>query len=325
MPAHAGFSAWLTIDGVKTPEFSVRTAEQTVSCWIAAEVGKNFSVHWANVSVPGMTGGRVLVDGNNCDGQILAREKRPTSTSMAGFNETTTSVRPFVFAPLELTDDDAALEAVPDERIGTIDVEIWKVRSDGFGASVWAGLPAPPPLKRTHERAKTAANQQIAFCDPVYRQPAEVAGCKWTQKIVTFSFKYRSLDLLRANGIAPPLRDKGKRKASPECLVSGDSEADSDAEEARLLETRLSEIRAKQAQKNLRKRRLKAEDEGTVIDLTPRPRKRIKLEDSDKKPLFCPKDLIDLTQPAKSVKLEERTPFFSSMGDSEIIDLTSSQ
>lgn len=51
-------------------------------------------------------------------------------------------------------------------------------------------------------------------------------------------------DVLRARGIAPPaLRDKGKRKASasPECAMS--DEDDSDAEEARILEVRLSEQR----------------------------------------------------------------------------------
>ncbi|KAJ7467181.1 hypothetical protein FB451DRAFT_407725 [Mycena latifolia] len=293
MPQSDGFSSWITIDGVKASEFDARAgvAAKTVTCWIPSEVGKNFAIHWSNLSVPGLTGGRVLVDGHNCDGQLLAREKRPTSTSMAGVNETTTSLRPFVFASLDVTDDATVLESHPDDRIGTIDLEIWKVKRDDAGPLTWAGMAAPPPPKKVHERSKKGATQQISFCDPVFREPAKVVPCKWTERIVTFSFKYRPLDLLRANGIAPPLRDKGKRKASsPECALS--DEDDSDAEEARRLELRLSEIRAKQAQKNPKKRKIKAEDDSDLIDLT-RPKKRIKIE--ERKSVFTPGEIIDLT------------------------------
>jgi hypothetical protein len=140
---------------------------------------QTFSVHWTNLSVPGLTGGRVLVDGNNCDGQILARGRRPTSTSMGGMNETTTSVWPFVFASLHVTglrccsqtarlftdtvfadDDDAVSEMNVDERLGTIDIEIWKVEKNDVGPAVWSGMAAPQP-KTIHERSKEAATQQI--------------------------------------------------------------------------------------------------------------------------------------------------------------------
>ncbi|KAJ7141249.1 hypothetical protein C8R44DRAFT_243504 [Mycena epipterygia] len=293
MPKGGGFSAWITIDDVKASELDVQTSGKTVTCWIPSAVGKacqKFSIHWSNLSVPGITGGRVLVDGNNCDGQILVRDRRPTSTSMAGVNETTTSVRPFVFASLDVTDDDALLELNPDERLGIIDLEIWRVEKNDAGPSTWSGMAAPPP-KKIHERSKKAVTQQISFCDPVIRQPAKVFPCKWTDRIITFSFKYRPLDVLRAHGIASLLQDKGKRKASasPECAMS--DEDDSDAEEARKLEIRLSEIRAKQAQKNPRKRKMKVEDETELIDLT-RPRKRIKIENIA--PVFAG-EVIDLT------------------------------
>ncbi|KAJ7782349.1 hypothetical protein DFH07DRAFT_790351 [Mycena maculata] len=289
MPQSNGFSAWVSIEGVKAEEFDVQTVDKTTTCWIPSEVGKRFSVHWSNLAVPGMTGGRVLVDGNNCDGQILARAQRPTSTSMAGINEIT-SVRPFVFSSLDVADDDAVLESDSHERLGMIELEIWKVKRNDADPSTWTGVPAPLP-KSVHERSKKAVSQQISFCDPVPRQPVKVVSCRWTNRIVKFSFLYRPLDLLRANGIAPSLRDKGKRKAaSPECGLSDDD--DSDAEEARLLETRLSEIRAKRANKNPRKRKIKAEDESAFIDLT-RPRKKIKLEDHP--PVFRPAEIIDLT------------------------------
>ncbi|KAJ7680811.1 hypothetical protein DFH06DRAFT_1164247 [Mycena polygramma] len=309
-----GFSAWITIDGAEVSELDVRTARKNVTCWIPSEVGKRFSVHWSNHSVPGLTGGRVLVDGRNCDGQVLARKRRPTSTSMDGINEATTSVRPFVFGSLDVTDDDAVPESNQDDRLGTIDLEIWKVeKKDDRG---WLGIAAPTP-KKVHERSKKAVTQQIDFCDPVPRQPARVVSCRWTERIVSFSFKYRSLDLLRANGIASPLRDKGKRKASPipECALS--DEDDSDAEEARKLEMRLSEIRAKRALKNPKKRKIKDEDEAELIDLT-RPRKRIKIEDSKVK-LEGKAELVDLTRREKRMKLEDKGLVFI---PGQVIDLT---
>jgi hypothetical protein len=81
----------------------------------------------------------------------------------------------------------------------------------------------------------------------------------------------------------------------------------------------LSEIRAKRALKNPKKRKIKDEDEIEAIDLT-RPKKRIKTEDS--RPVFIPKveaevkgELIDLTQ-LRRIKSE---PVFI---HGEVIDLT---
>ncbi|KAF8199955.1 hypothetical protein K438DRAFT_674169 [Mycena galopus ATCC 62051] len=237
MPQSHGFSAWIAIEDMKAPEFDVRLANNAVTCWIPSEVGKKFSIHWSNLSVSGTTGGRVLVDGNNCDGQILSQERRPTSTFMHGINETPMSVRPFVFRSLEVTEDDTLPD--PDQGLGTIVLEIWKVeKNDSAGPSTWAGPAAPIP-KKIQERSKKAVTQQIGFGESVDRKPVKFVSCRWTERIAIFSFKYRPLDLLRANGIAPPLRDKGKRKA--ECAIK--DEGDSDAEEA-MLENRLSEIRA---------------------------------------------------------------------------------
>ncbi|KAJ7761019.1 hypothetical protein B0H16DRAFT_1415084 [Mycena metata] len=294
MPQKDGFSAWITIEGVKAEEFDVQTAEssKTATCWIPCEVGKKFSVHWSNLSVPGLTGGRVLVDGNNCDGQILAKKRRPTSTAMAGMNETATSVRPFMFGALDVTDDDTVAGlSHPDEGLGTISLEIWRVERDNAGPSRWRDL-AAPAAKKIHERSKKAVTQQIGFSDSVNRPPVKVVSCRWTERLVTFSFKYRPLDLLRANGIAPPLR-KGKRKASPtpDCVLSDEDELNS--EEARL-EAALREIRDKRALKNSKKRKIKEEDGVELVDLA-RPKKRIKLEDTTNRPLFIPGEVIDLT------------------------------
>jgi hypothetical protein len=105
---------------------------------------------------------------------------------MSGINETTTSVRPFMFGSLNVTgshlficrttsrhltfpnslDDDAVPESNPGEGLGTIDLEIWKVEKNDAGPSTWAAMAAPAP-KKIHERAKKAVTQQIGFV-PTY-------------------------------------------------------------------------------------------------------------------------------------------------------------
>ncbi|KAK7005966.1 hypothetical protein R3P38DRAFT_2647671 [Favolaschia claudopus] len=253
---------------------------------------------------------------------------------MSGFNAGVGSVRGFVFSKVDVIDDDddaTSLDTDADPSLGTIELEIWKVEqveasaNSVAGPSTWTDTAAVPAAKKIHERSKKGITQQVGFADSVKREPVKVVSCQWTERIVTFSFKYRPLDLLRANGTVPPLplQDKGKQKAESHLECSGmgasddDDEEDSDAGEARLLERRLSEIRAKRASKTPAKKRdslaLKSEYEEDVGSPSLRPQKRMKLEDLQQQTSF-----IDLTQPRKRIKKENRAV----PAKVEVIDLT---
>ncbi|KAF8199964.1 hypothetical protein K438DRAFT_1583141 [Mycena galopus ATCC 62051] len=80
------FSAWVCIDGIATAEYNVEIseAEKTVTCWIASELGKKFSVHWQNTSFRGCTTGQVKMDGTSCGGQIMYGTTLPSTTSKDG-------------------------------------------------------------------------------------------------------------------------------------------------------------------------------------------------------------------------------------------------
>ncbi|KAJ7162065.1 hypothetical protein C8R46DRAFT_342928 [Mycena filopes] len=267
------FSAWVAIDGVEAPEYGVEVSEneQDITCWIPSEVGKTFSVNWTNVSAPGLTGGGVQVDGLKCGFEAIAAEMRPFSAFMDGIAETDTKTRPFEFAPLELTDDDTYLDSSSHPHLGLIKLEIWRVDvSGGYAPAVVA----VPSAQKVHERAKKAMNQQIKFGAAV--QHAQVQSAQIRRighaPLVTFSFKYRSLDVLKANGIAPPVAPPAaarpeKRKASgspePEPGVTTTSDAppastddapganaDADAEEAAKIRERLDAIKAKRAKRD---------------------------------------------------------------------------
>ncbi|KAJ7267641.1 hypothetical protein B0H12DRAFT_1098155 [Mycena haematopus] len=209
------FKAWIAIEGVEAPEYNVEIAENQleVSCWIASEVGKQFAVHWTNLSVPGLTGGGVQVDGHKCGFEAIASEARPLSLFMDGIAETNNRTRPFLFAPLELTDDDAYLESALHPQLGLIKLEIWRV---DVGMGIAPSAIALPSAQKVHERSKKGMTQQVRFDDAIQHAQVQSAQIRRVGHgpLVTFSFKYRSLDLLRANGIAPQPERAQKRKAS---------------------------------------------------------------------------------------------------------------
>ncbi|KAF7357819.1 hypothetical protein MVEN_00827900 [Mycena venus] len=246
------FSAWITIDGLEAPEYSIEVSEnqQEVTCWIPSEVGKKFAVHWTNNSAPGLTGGGVQVDGHKCGFEAIASETRPISLFMDGIAETDTKTRPFVFAPLILTDDDAYLESASHPNLGLIKLEIWRV---DIGGGMAPSVITVPNAQKVHERSKKGMNQQIQFGDAIEHAQVQSAQIRRVGlgPLVTFSFKYRSLDLLRANGIAPPPERPQKRKAvsgTPE-PESTDREAESDAQEAARIRERLDALTSKRAKK----------------------------------------------------------------------------
>ncbi|KAJ7019997.1 hypothetical protein C8F04DRAFT_1145798 [Mycena alexandri] len=282
------FSAWVAIEGVKVPEYGVEVSEngQDITCWIPSEVGKKFSVNWTNISAPGLTGGGVQVDGLKCGFEAIAAEMRPISAFMDGIAETDTKTRPFEFAPLELTDDDSYLDSSSHPHLGLIKLEIWRVDvAGGYAPSVVA----VPAAQKVHERAKKAMNQQIKFGAAVEHAQVQSAQIRRVGfgPLVAFSFKYRSLDVLKANGIAPPTPRPEKRKAtgSPEPASNDNGpapsdDADADAAEAAKINEHLATLTAKRAKPN--PKTIKTEpSNGSIPTASTSDLKKIKLEQAE--------------------------------------------
>ncbi|KAJ6629481.1 hypothetical protein B0H10DRAFT_1987367 [Mycena sp. CBHHK59/15] len=287
------FSAWITIDGVEAPEYDVETSqdEKTVTCWIASELGKKFSVCWRNTSYRHDTSGGIKMDGNPCGGLVVYGRTVPKNAKKEGVVDRLT-VRPFVFSSLTLTDDDTFLGgATQHQDLGVIELAITPIHIVGQGAA--ASNKSLASLK-VHERSKKAVTQQItlAKAEPLSAPQSFVSSKRAGPDLVKFVFKYRPLDILQANGIAPQL----KRNASPTRPPTPDS--DGGEEEAKVLrETAALDAKRARTDKTVKKEtkpRVKRESgAGDVIDLTDTP-------------------------PSKRVKREEKLPFVSG----EIIDLT---
>ncbi|KAF7305873.1 hypothetical protein HMN09_00741500 [Mycena chlorophos] len=218
MPLSAnGIDAWVAVGGYDSeaqtyqPEpFDGRDSDSSVSgwtAWIASELGQEFSVHWRNTDVFCQTVGRVWVDGIECSGEILRGPNY--DTRVAGRRTSGSAVQPFVFERIELTDDDNFLHASSSRDIGTIKLEIWTINMTGtkpFSNS------APVADAKVHERSKKGVAHQVKFVFLLFKFGAPVEGNQRsaavieyldTSPLATFTFRYRSIEILRANGIAP--------------------------------------------------------------------------------------------------------------------------
>jgi hypothetical protein len=122
------FSAWVTVDDVELPQYSVEhsTDGKQVTAWIPSEAGKvecliaivsrplnltvsikNFAVKWKDSIRSYATSGRVFVDGTHCGGRITyATKHRRLHNAIATkdyIRKSASTVRPFMFSQLELT------------------------------------------------------------------------------------------------------------------------------------------------------------------------------------------------------------------------------
>ncbi|KAJ7222911.1 hypothetical protein C8J57DRAFT_1198238 [Mycena rebaudengoi] len=294
------FSASVTVGGVElseyAPEYSADGIEAT--CWIASESDKQFSVEWKDeqASKPCLIVGYLNVDGIACPGKhmkLLPAKGRARGGNRvsAGHRDSVstseTTRRALVFAKQALTDDDAYLNTSISPHLGSISLELWETERvlTERRQHTWAGLTLEPQI--LHERAKKAIGHSIQFGAEFNKHngsnnTSRNYKTKRVRLLATFIFKYRPIDLLRAEGIAPPEARVGdKRPASPTdsqdlTLVDEDNDG-GDANEIKQLEARLSELKKKNAKRVKRepsgvKKEIKSEgslfETGEVIDLT---------------------------------------------------------
>ncbi|KAJ7162068.1 hypothetical protein C8R46DRAFT_1193867 [Mycena filopes] len=190
-------SAWITVDGQGLPEYDVQISEdeKTVTCWVPSEAGKKFSVCFKASSFSHAIEGSLTLDGNSCSSAFLRRHSWQFPAEQDGVTDGTT-LKPFMFSALELTDDDSFLDSSsshPD--LGVIQLTIAPV--------VIRPLRGPPldissqtlAELKLHERSKKLATQQIGLASPFF-----LAIVKSTSPLPR--------DVLRAKGIAPQLKDE---------------------------------------------------------------------------------------------------------------------
>lgn len=276
MLTYKEFSAWIEIEGEEAKEYGIQQSRDdegvaNITCWIASENDKKFTIHWMDSVASTATLVNTSVDGRPTQHNSINRiGKSNRKISTKGFSISDMEIRPFIFSAIQLTDDDQYLENNVSEHFGDI---VLKIKRCTVGERSTA--PASPTDsdvfgQMIHERSKKAMVHQVSAGPPTQCKSTHFKAVPGPP-VVNFIFKYRTLDQLIANGIAPAPPRTSDKRAAPNSEDRVDISEDSAEEEARA-EALLAAIREKRA------------------------KKRVKREiEEDIKPVFLPGEVIDLT------------------------------
>ncbi|KAI0672342.1 hypothetical protein C8Q78DRAFT_1026488 [Trametes maxima] len=210
-----GYTAHLTCDGAELEVYNVKNeGPQIISCWVASEEGKKFSVSWGDKSAAICF--NVMI---RMDGRVVMRKghEKASSGTCDGMYVEPGMERPFVFSRLVLTDDESAISTRTYEDLGTIRLTMTRVQRYKL-LDIDAPSAAPvPEIGPMHEKSKKAGVHAVSFGDVESRRFRTLVKTPiGTEKepFATFIFRYRPIELLRANGIVPlpPKPDKGKKR-----------------------------------------------------------------------------------------------------------------
>ncbi|KAJ3732418.1 hypothetical protein DFJ43DRAFT_308965 [Lentinula guzmanii] len=234
------FSAWIEVDGSELPIFDIKQTGNEVTCWIPSESEKNFSVKLSTGKRAISMVGDIFMDGKHLDGRAMHAGEPQTFTS-SGVLTTATSERPFVFSKLELTDDDEYLNMA---TAGLGDVKL-VISHATFGVTTHDHnrYKNCDTIGKIHEKSKKATGHRVGLGASKPVVYTKLISAQRHAVVVNFVFRYRPIDMLRANGIAPP-EERKKRTASssePEVLDLTGDQPDSDDEEER----RINALRAR--------------------------------------------------------------------------------
>ncbi|KAF8150142.1 hypothetical protein B0H34DRAFT_732712 [Crassisporium funariophilum] len=201
----ANQEAWVEVDGKKAACYMpvVDTAKKEVTCWIASEAGKSFSVQWQKWDAACDLAARLYLDGRSV--KTKYREQRQVG-KLAMFNSISTSpttARPFLFSVLDLTDDDAYLqESSSCKNIGEIKLRVHRVTRPVYRECKKTYVARELGADKVHERAKKSTVHQVGLGDEQTKTRSNINhSYKLMDRIVTFKFIYRPLDMLQANGM----------------------------------------------------------------------------------------------------------------------------
>ncbi|KAF8554450.1 hypothetical protein OG21DRAFT_1484650 [Imleria badia] len=292
------FTANILVDGKALEEYDVVSESPTrVTCWIASEEGKSFSVQWKchEEFRIAATKGIVCVDGLACGYTLnfpgpLGVQDTATFSSFVDVTWT----RDLKFSQVQLSDDDSLLNKEIHKCLGEISLVI--VRGETFKE--------PRPVgnrdvflsgnNQLHERSKKATVHCVGQVSSLFgpEKPREYSPYRWQlicdgQPEITFVFKYQSLSVLQANGIAP------RPTSTNACAGHESNSGERDVGTPQADDIKPAELNDRIQSLENELKRLRELQDNSSEDQKP---KRIKTEDPrERRRLFAPGEIIDLT------------------------------
>ncbi|KAJ7468562.1 hypothetical protein FB451DRAFT_1560291 [Mycena latifolia] len=217
----------LDVEGAEaSPEYGVKIGREryTATCWIPSTAGKKFAVHWTNRSYRHPTMGSVKIDGVNYGGIVMHADPGtlPETTCHDGVILEDAKLRPFMFTSLEVIDDsdeEDELESI--EELGVIELTIQRVNiKERLGqpsqSNALFRYEEPEGDMMVHERVKEAVGAEritLGESEELAEEEEILSFERVGPPLAQFTFKYRPLSMLQANGIAPLPRNKRKTPA----------------------------------------------------------------------------------------------------------------
>lgn len=280
MLSYGTLRACIRVDGQALESYGIETfpEENKVTCWIASEAGKTFSVVWQDINHARQyhQTGDVTLDGIHGGGQLmhaLGFNEPPTyqrcTAEFKYVNTSMNSIRPLTFSRLQLTDEDQHLNSAHAD-LGEISLAIWPVSVIGRG---YRKNTVSAKGTIVHERSKKASSHCVGFGEEIRVPPQQVINVARVgiTPTATFVFRYRPFDRLVADGIAPPPMQPswGTKREAP--VDVPESEDYNDGTGSDIDDEALRELNALKAQVKRLEERI----------TTTRSAKRVKLESSD--------------------------------------------
>ncbi|KAG6902267.1 hypothetical protein C0995_002418 [Termitomyces sp. Mi166 len=233
------FEAHIVVDGKELPEYKFECDAQTrtASCWVPSQAGKPFLIAGMPGRQPDVTiAVKVYADGNYIDGFIFAKGTQWHPAIWSGARISVTSTRPLMFDSIEFTDDDSFLNSTNTKDLGDITLYITQAeiitKLEGYrkleGESGF--------INKVHERAKKAVTHKVNLGPETENPAGDLFQVRSISPVYKLIFRYRPIDVLRADGIAPPTPaahlTEGKRKAL--CDGPGDDDGYDDEKAAKI-------------------------------------------------------------------------------------------
>ncbi|KZP17642.1 hypothetical protein FIBSPDRAFT_1046661 [Athelia psychrophila] len=222
------FSAWIECGGSELECYAIEYSDDraTATCWIASEIGKQFDVLWSRDSeskshTEDMCG-LLFIDDVRCAGKPMRAESKKCRWYSGGIRTSPSTIRPYAFGSMQLTgmftqiqlsdcvltfnipDEDALMDTQCSTNLGNIVLEIWRVTmSRESQAARFGEDPLGEP--KIHEQTKKAVDHKVKLGEEIFTGPKRLTTRSGTcdQKLIEFTFKYRPIDVLIANDIAP--------------------------------------------------------------------------------------------------------------------------
>ncbi|KAJ7067432.1 hypothetical protein C8F01DRAFT_667685 [Mycena amicta] len=233
---HLGqFSVSVLVNGAPLSEYGLDYSPdgQSASCWIPSVDGQAFCVESIDhTPAPNiLVYSKVALDGLSCGAKRLKRAGNVAKSQRDSMSASEYTRRPLLFGKQAVTDNDTYLDVAVSPDYGSISVLFMEVLANGRQSGFKLQEFKPQLL---HERSKKGLGHSVQLGEEFGSHRNKRGHYIPLRDVATFTFRYRPVEVLRAQGIAPrAVGAPTRKKNDPEDILDLTLD-DSDDEELKV-------------------------------------------------------------------------------------------